>query len=89
MHDLSEGAAETAVRWWLEERVPLLRASTNDGEPERLEIITGWGKSRAVTARGDVRARVRSVLQELGCSLLPCRNPGCFWVDATTRSKQR
>ena len=27
--------------------------------PERLELITGWGKSRGATDKGDVRARIR------------------------------
>ena len=44
VHDLSEGAAETAVRWWLEEGVRDRVAAAPDEAPERLELITGWGK---------------------------------------------
>ena len=61
LHDLSEGAAETAVRWWLEERVRD-RERLHLPLPERLELITGWGKSRGATDKGDVRARIETVL---------------------------
>jgi hypothetical protein len=36
----SEGAAETATRWWLEEIVPSMK------ENKQLIIVTGWGKNR-------------------------------------------
>ena len=46
LHDHSEGAGETALRWWLEERVPALRP-----KPNRLIIVTGFGKSRRAKCR--------------------------------------
>ena len=79
LHDLSEGAAETALRWWLEARV--LEVSP---PPERLIVITGWGKTRVATSTGDVRGRVASVLAELGAPTLPTDNPGTLVVDART-----
>jgi pentatricopeptide repeat protein len=77
LHNLSEGAAETAVRWWLNERVPAMSAA-----PERLIIVTGWGKSRSMLRDGDVRGRVERVLGGLGVSTLPTGNKGRFLVDA-------
>ena len=83
LHELSEGAAETAVRWWLEERVPDRVTSASDAAPTRLELITGWGKSRSVFQNGDVRARVEAVLREMGATALPTDNPGRLAVDAS------
>ena len=77
LHDLSEGAAETAVRWWLEERVPAMSTP-----PKRLIIVTGWGKSRSALATGDVRGRTSRVLADMGVATLPTDNPGRFVVDA-------
>lgn len=82
LHDLSEGAAETAVRWWLEEGVPGRAAVALGAAPKRLELITGWGKSREVAQVADVRARIEAVLLELGADLLPTKNPGMLVVDA-------
>ena len=83
LHDLSEGAAETAVRWWLEEGVPdRIAAAALGAAPKRLELITGWGKSREVAQVADVRARIEAVLLELGAKMLPTRNPGMLVVDA-------
>ena len=81
LHDLSEGAAEAAVRWWLEEGVPSRVAGEPGAAPERLELITGWGKTRGVTDDGDVRGRVEAVLREMGATLLPTANPGRLAVD--------
>ena len=82
LHDLSEGAAETAVRWWLEEGVRDRVNATPGAVPERLELITGWGKSRGVTDKGDVRARVETVLREMGATMLPTENLGILVVEA-------
>ena len=79
LHDLSEGAAVTAVRWWLEEHMPSAAAA-----PRELTIITGWGKSRPSHRDSDVRGRVEAVLLEMGVSLLPTANPGRIVVDATS-----
>ena len=60
-------------------------APSGSGEPgaapERLELITGWGKSRKVTGDGDVRGRIEAVLREMGATLLPTANPGRLAVD--------
>ena len=82
VHDLSEGAAETAVRWWLEEGVRDRVAAAPDEAPERLELITGWGKSREVAQVTDVRARIEAVLRDMGATMLPTDNPGLLVVDA-------
>ena len=80
LHNLSEGAAETAVRWWLEERLPLL-----SNPPEQLIIVTGWGKTRAAYQNGDVRGRIERVLQEMGAKMLPTDNRGRLLVDVTAQ----
>ena len=72
LHDHSEGAAETAVRWWLEERVPALMPPA-----DKLVIITGYGKSREAHQTTDVRGRVIQVVQEMGMlALQAAGNPG-------------
>jgi len=81
LHKLSVGAAEAAVRWWLEEGVPSRVAGEPGAAPVRLELITGWGKSRPVTRDADVRGRVEAVLREMGATLLPTANPGLLAVD--------
>jgi pentatricopeptide repeat protein len=77
LHDHSEGAAETAVRWWLEERVLAMRSA-----PEQLIIVTGWGKTRSAVRDSDIRGRVVRVLSELDATTLPTDNPGRIVVDA-------
>ena len=80
LHSFSEGAAETAVRWWLGERWPATSAA-----PKQLIIVTGWGKSRSATQDSDVRERVAGVLIELGVAMLPTNNPGRLVVDQASR----
>ena len=77
LHNFSEGVAETAVRWWLQERVPGMESA-----PDRLLIVTGWGKSRGALQQGDVRARVARVLDDLGVPTIATANPGWLVVDA-------
>merc|ERR1711966_189895 len=79
LHNHSEGACETAVRWWLKERVPAMTS-----EPEQLIIVTGWGKSRTALQDSDLRGRVERLLTELGVPTLPTDNPGMLLVDAHT-----
>jgi len=80
LHELSEGAAEAAVRWWLEEAsVARLRADA----AQRLEVITGWGKTRSSYQDGDLRAAVEEVFHEMEVPLLPTTNPGSLVVDLT------
>ena len=76
LHDHSEGAGETALRWWLEERVPALQP-----KPDRLIIVTGWGKSRPATRVSDLRGRVEGAIAAMGVPTLPSDNPGEFVVD--------
>jgi len=83
LHNLSEGAAEAAVRWWLQEEVPnRLAAAEKDDErggaarPTRLELVTGWGKHRESHQTGDLLGRVEAVLADMGMATLPSRNPG-------------
>ena len=75
LHDLSEGASETALRWWLEKTFEASRA-------KRFTIVTGWGKSRGLHKDGDVRSRAIAVLVELGVPLVPVQNRGMLFVDA-------
>ena len=82
------------MRWWLEERVPsrlreVAAATGGEGEgaaapPCRLELVTGWGKHRGPRQRGDVRARVEQVLDELGVPTLPTANPGAHACLSST-----
>jgi len=76
LHDHSEGAGETALRWWLEERVPALQP-----KPDRLIVVTGWGKSRPATQGSDLRGRVERALAAMGVPTLPSDNPGRLVVD--------
>ena len=75
--EAAAAAAETAVRWWLEVRAPLVAPP-----PEHLTIVTGWGKSRRASQDSDVRGRVECVLADMGVPTLPSDNPGCVVVDA-------
>merc|ERR1711966_423006 len=77
LHSHSEGACETAVRWWLEERVPAMTS-----EPEQLIIVTGWGKSRSALQDSDLRGRVERVLADLRVPTQPVDNKGRFLVNA-------
>ena len=84
LHDHSEGAGETAVRWWLEERVPAMTETS-----ERLLIVTGRGKSRSARRNGDLRGRVERVLAELRVPTLPVDNQGRFVVDRQAWRRQQ
>ena len=55
LHYMSDGAAEAAVRWWLDER-------STGSATQRLDVITGWGKSRPVYKDSDIRATWGSCL---------------------------
>ena len=56
-------------------------AAAPDDAPERLGLITGWGKTRAVFADSDVRARIEAVLRDMGATPLPTKNPGMLVVE--------
>ena len=78
LRNFSEGAAEAALRWWLEEAmVERLRG----GATQRLEVITGWGKSRASGQQGDVRAAVEKIFHEMEVPMLATTNPGLLVAD--------
>ena len=77
LHEHSEGAGETAVRWWLGERVPAMTT-----EPEKLIIITGGGKSRSAIQSGDLHRRVERSLAKLNVPMMPVNNLGHLIVDA-------
>ena len=78
LHDFSEGAAEAAVRWWLEEAVV---ERLRGGATQRLEVITGWGKSRTSSQQGDLRAAVETLFQEMQIPMMPTTNPGRLVAD--------
>ncbi|CAE8614608.1 unnamed protein product [Polarella glacialis] len=79
LHDMSCGAAVLAVRWWLAEVVPHLLSGPT---APKLEIITGWGKSRKEWDTTDVQDAVFQLLH--GCQL-PSRidqnNRGVITID--------
>jgi len=75
LHDHSEGAAETATRWWLEEQVPSMK------ENKLLIIVTGWGKNRPMWQTSDINDRVRNVLHDMEVQILPQDNPGRLLIQ--------
>ena len=75
LHDHSEGAAETATRWWLEEQVPSMK------ENKLLIIVTGWGKNRQMWQTSDINDRVRNVLHDMEVQILPQDNPGRLLIQ--------
>jgi len=84
LHDHSEGAGQTALRWWLEERVPALQP-----KPDRLIVVTGWGKSRRATQVSDLRGRMEGALAAMGAPTLPSDNPGTLVVDMKAWTVER
>eukprot|EP00585_Thalassiosira_rotula_P008545 CAMPEP_0196156618 /NCGR_PEP_ID=MMETSP0910-20130528/42581_1 /TAXON_ID=49265 /ORGANISM="Thalassiosira rotula, Strain GSO102" /LENGTH=251 /DNA_ID=CAMNT_0041421097 /DNA_START=22 /DNA_END=774 /DNA_ORIENTATION=- len=66
LHFLSLGGGETALRWWFEKcLVPYLGDSKELASVKSIDIVTGYGKTRARGARkGDdsMRKRVRAML---------------------------
>ena len=82
--DFSEGAAEAAVRWWLDERLPTMSPA-----PVQAVILAGRPKARAGQPETDVRGRIARLLAALRVPTLPSDAPGCFVVDATRLSTQR
>lgn len=76
LHQHSEGAGETAVRWWLEERLPAMA-----NEPKQLIIATGPGKSQSAIHSGNLRGRVETVLANLRLPTRPVDKQGRLVVD--------
>jgi pentatricopeptide repeat protein len=85
LHELSEGAAEAAIRWLFDEKLSRRNCSamvTYDSTPvDGVHLITGWGRSRKVTQHGDLRARAIATLDRMGLSTLPTDNPGRLIVQ--------
>ena len=50
-------------------------------KPDRLIIVTGFGKSRPATQVSDLRGRVEGALAAMGAPTLPSDNPGRLVVD--------
>ena len=87
LHFLSVDAAETAVRWWLEEEVPAKVQLGGGFKPKLFTIVTGQGKSRSahqvINGRAKLRDHIAKVLNTLGAVCIPYhQNPGNFVVDA-------
>ena len=51
-------------------------------DPERLVIVTGWGRSRSALQDGDLHWGVKDLLAELRVPTLPTKNQGMLLVDA-------
>ena len=45
-------------------------------KPDRLIVVTGWGKSRRATRVGDLRGRVAGALAAMGATHAAERQPG-------------
>jgi hypothetical protein len=75
LHGHSEGAAETATRWWLEEQAPRMK------ENKQLIIVTGQGKNRPMWQTSDINDRVRNVLHDMEVQILPQDNPGRLLIQ--------
>lgn len=69
LHDLSVGAAFVALRWWLQTSPP----------GERLNVITGVGKSRKAWRDADLRAAVAEMLEILGQGYMHAYTYCCFF----------
>jgi len=73
LHSFSEGAAEAAVRWWLDNELPdkLREARDSPGYVHSLTIVTGYGRTRPdhhVT--GDLKGRIDAFLLARGIPVL-------------------
>ena len=69
LHELSEGAAQLAVRWWLATLVaPSIGKGLRASEAFKCIIITGYGRSRKEWSTSDVRAAVLNMLRALKLS---------------------
>ena len=69
LHDLSEGAAQLAVRWWLAMLVaPCIGEGLHVSEPYKCIIVTGYGRSRKGWDTTDVRAAVLNMLWHMKLS---------------------
>lgn len=85
LHFLSLGGGETALRWWFEKcLVPYLGNSKELAMVKSIDIVTGYGKTRARGMRkGDdsMRKRVRAMLSFMKVSEVTQPNLGRIHID--------
>ena len=85
LHFLSLGGGETALRWWFEKcLVPYLGNSKELALVKSIDIVTGYGKTRARGMRkGDdsMRKRVRAMLSFMKVSEVTQPNLGRIHID--------
>ena len=92
LHFLSLGGGETALRWWFEKcLVPYLGDSKELSSVRSIDIVTGYGKTRARGARrGDdsMRKRVRAMLSFMNVTELEQPNLGRIHIDKQALIKE-
>lgn len=76
-HNFSEGAAVTALRWWLGQV-----ATSHLAERQHVYIVTGWGKTRSTWQTSDIRSRVVELLEHAGIATESSSNAGVVAIDA-------
>jgi len=92
LHFLSLGGGETALRWWFEKcLVPYLGDSKELASVKSIDIVTGYGKTRARGARkGDdsMRKRVRAMLSFMNVCEVVQPNLGRIHIDKMALMKE-
>lgn len=92
LHFLSLGGGETALRWWFEKcLVPYLGNSQELASVKSIDIVTGYGKTRARGARkGDdsMRKRVRAMLSFMNVCEVVQPNLGRIHIDKQALMKE-
>ena len=92
LHFLSLGGGETALRWWFEKcLVPYLGDSSELASVKSIDIVTGYGKTRARGARkGDdsMRKRVRAMLSFMNVGEVVQPNLGRIHIDKQALMKE-
>ena len=84
LHDLSEGTALLALRYWLSNAVA---RDLESSDPLTCIIITGYGKSRKDWDTTDVRQAALNFFQRLGLKPSPLpENPGRLRLVITKRN---
>ena len=82
LHNCSVGAAEMAIRWWLQDlRAPLLEAHNENRWLPSLCVITGRGKSRPDYQQRDLRESMEGLLLELGVPTITTMHDDMQWED--------
>jgi hypothetical protein len=92
LHFLSLGGGETALRWWFEKcLVPYLGDSNELASVKSIDIVTGYGKTRARGMRkGDdsMRKRVRAMLSFMNVTEIVQPNLGRIHIDKQALVKE-